>query len=334
MKIAIDQVRGGSGVDVWAQNLCEGLLKVGVSCNLNLIPGIYQFCPGLIPLRKTTYNNVDVIHSNTWNGYGFKNKTSLVVTEHLVVHDPVFNPYKTLGQKLFHQQVFKFEKKSLAVADAVTCVSRFAQKQLESVFDYHDSVMIYNGIDISLFKPAIVSCEHWNIADDKKILFFSGTPSVRKGADLLPKIMDLLGDEYILLIASGTKKGFNWGRDNIQNLGSLTLAELIDIYNLCDIFLFPSRLEGFGLSVAEAMACEKPVVATNGSSLPELVVDGRGGFLCEMDNVKGFADKIKYLASDPQLINQMGHFNRNRVVDKFNLEIMTDTYLNLYRKII
>jgi len=334
MKVAINQVRGGSGVDVWAQNLCEGLQKVGVSCNLNLIPDIYQFCPGLIPLRKTTYDNADVIESNTWNGFGFKNEKPLVVTEHLVVHDPMFNPYKTLGQKLFHRQVFKFEKKSLAIADAVTCVSRFAQKQLEYVFDYHDSVMIYNGIDTSLFRPANVSREHWNIADNKKILFFSGTPSVRKGADLLPKIMDLLGDEYILLIASGTKKGFYWGRDNIRNLGCLPLAELIDIYNLCDIFLFPSRLEGFGLSVAEAMSCEKPVVATNGSSLPELVVDGRGGFLCEMDNVKEFAARIRYLAEDAGERGMMARFNRERVQEKFELSLMVKQYINLYQSLL
>jgi glycosyltransferase involved in cell wall biosynthesis len=334
MKICIEHVKGGSGVDVWAQNLCEGLQKSGVSCNLDLLSGIYQFCPGLIPLRKTTNDNVDVIQSNTWNGYGFKTETPLVVTEHHVVHDPVFNPYKTRGQKLFHRQVFKFEKKSLAVADAVTCVSRFTQKKLESVFDYHDSVMIYNGIDTSLFKPLIISRKYWNIPDTKKILFFSGTPSVRKGADLLPKIRTLLGDDYILLIASGSKKGFNGGRNNIRNLGSLPLAELINIYNICDIFLFPSRLEGFGLSVAEAMACGKPVVATNGSSLPELVVDGKGGFLCEMDNVKEFAAKIRYLAEDVGEREMMGRFNRERVQELFTIEKMVNNYIELYRSLI
>ncbi len=333
MKVAVNQVRGGSGVDVWAQNLCEGLRKASVSCNLNLLPDIYQFCPSLIQLSKTKCD-ADVIQSNTWNGYGFKNETPLVVTEHHVIQDPVFDPYRTLGQKLFHRQVFKFEKKSLKIADAVTCVSQFTQKQLESVFDYHDSVMIYNGIDTSLFRPAIVSREHWDIADDKKILFFSGTPSVRKGADLLPKIMALLGDEYILLIATGTKKGFNWGRDNIQNFGSLPLTELIDVYNLCDIFLFPSRLEGFGLSVAEAMSCGKPIVTTNGSSLPELVVDGKGGFLCEMDNVKEFADMIAYLAENFNERERMGRFNQNRTMELFTIEKMVNKYIEVYRSFV
>ena len=101
MKICIEHVKGGSGVDVWAQNLYKGFQKAGVSCNLNLLSGIYQFCPSLIPLRKTTCNNADVIQSNTWNGYGFKTDTPLVVTEHLIVHDPLFNPYKTSRAETF-----------------------------------------------------------------------------------------------------------------------------------------------------------------------------------------------------------------------------------------
>lgn len=334
MKIAINQLRGGTGVDVWAQNLCKGIQNAGISCNLNLLPGIYQFYPGLIPLIRTKKDDADIIQSNTWNGYGFKNESPLVVTEHHVVHDPVFNLYKTLGQKIFHRHAIKFEKKSLAVADSVTCVSQYTQKQLENVFDYHDSVVIYNGIDPSLFKPVVVSREHWNIAENKKILFFSGTLSVRKGADLLPKIMAHLGDEYILLIASGTNKGLNWGRNNIRNLGQISLAEMIDIYNLCDIFLFPSRLEGFGLSVAEAMACGKPVVATNGSSLPELVIDGKGGLLCEIDDVKDFVNKIRQISADVDMQKEMGLFNWKRIEEQFTIEKMTTEYLKLYSSLL
>lgn len=333
LNIAIKQIRGNSGIDVWAKNLCKGINQKGHNCSLDLQPGYFQFMPGLLKFQKK-FSNFDIIHSTTWNGYAFKTETPLVVTEHHVVHNSVFNPYKTMGQKLFHRHIFKFEKKSLAVADAVTCVSRFTQKQLESVFDFHNSSIIYNGVDTSLFKSAMVSREHWDIADNKKILFFSGTPSVRKGADLLPKIMDLLGDEYILLIASGTKRGLNWGRNNIRNLGSLPIAELIDIYNLCDIFLFPSRLEGFGLSVAEAMSCEKPVVATNGSSLPELIIDGKGGFLCRIDDVKDFSDRIEYLAEDCNIRRDMGIYNRKIVLEKFTLEKMTAEYLVLYNSLL
>jgi len=194
--------------------------------------------------------------------------------------------------------------------------------------------MIYNGIDTLLFRPVPESPGQRHGAENKTILFFSGTPSIRKGADLLPKIMDLLGDEYLLLIASGTRRGNTWCRANIRDLGNLSLPELVKIYNLCDMFLFPSRLEGFGLSVAEAMACGKPVVATNGSSLPELVIDGKGGFLCRMDDVNDFAGKIRHLAADENLRREIGAFNRKRIEESFSVETMTAGYLKLYRSLL
>ena len=91
--------------------------------------------------------------------------------------------------------------------------------------------------------------------------------------------------------------------------------------------------EGFGLSVAEAMACGKPVVTTNGSSLPELVIDEKGGFLCEMDNVKEFAESIRIIAEDASLRREMGIFNRNRVEKKFTLDRMVKEYIKVYKKL-
>jgi glycosyltransferase involved in cell wall biosynthesis len=333
MKVAINQIRGNSGVDVWAQNLCEGLQKVGVSCNLNLLPGIYQFSPGLIPLRKTTCDDADVIQSHTWNGFGFRNKTPLVVTEHGVLHDPLLEPYKSLGQKLFHRQVFKFEKKSLAVADAVVCVSEDTRQKLVKVFGYTDARVIHNGIDTSIFRPREIADTMWDLPKNKTILLFTGNLTRMKGADLLPGIMDLLGDCYLLLVTSGFKHNVEVHQKNIVNIGLQDQNSLINAYNSCDIFLATTRLEGFGLTIAEVMSCGKPVVATNCSAIPELVVDGKGGFLCEMDNVKEFVTRIRYLGEDIGEREKMGMFNRERVQEKFELSLMVKQYINLYKSL-
>jgi glycosyltransferase involved in cell wall biosynthesis len=334
MKVAINQVLGGSGADVWAQNLCKGLQKADVSCSLDLLPGIYQFCPSLIPLRKNTCDEADVIQSNTWNGFAFRGEAPLVITEHHVVHDPAYNPYRTLPQKIYHHWVYRCERKSFDVADAVTCDCEYTKKKLEEVFGYYGSQVVYVGIDNVLFKPADVIRSAWKLPDNKTLLFFAGNLSKRKGADMLPSIMKQLGDGYLLLIASGQKQGSLMGSKNIINLGRLSLERLVEVYNICDIFLTASRLEGFGLSVAEAMACGKPVVATNCSSLPELVVDGKGGLLCEMDNVKDFADKISMLAIDENMRQNMGLFNRKRIAEKFTIEKMTEEYIKVYLSVI
>jgi glycosyltransferase involved in cell wall biosynthesis len=329
MKVTIRQVRGGSGVDVWAENLCRSIRNRGHECNLDLCSGVYQFVPMPESLQKKIPGS-DIIHSNSWNAFAFKNETPLVVTGHHVVHDPAYNPYRTLPQKIFHSWIYRCEKKSLNLADAVTCVSKYTQKKLEESFKFSDSVVIYNGIDTSVFRPTGQSSDAWNIPPDKTLLFFAGNLSRRKGADLLPAIMKQLGEKYILLLATGQRKTNFDSQKNIINIGHQDPGHLVMAYNRCNIFLTPSRLEGFGLSVAEAMACGKPVVATNCSSLPELVVDDKGGFLCRMDDAKDFAEKIRHLAADEELRREMGTFNLKRVEEKFTAKRMTGEYLKIY----
>lgn len=332
MKIVIRQLLGKSGVDVWAENLCRGIQSQGYICNLDLRSGIFQFFPSLTRLKKTK-QDFDIIHSNTWNAYAFREKCPLVVTEHHVVHDPALSSYKTIPQKVYHHWIYECERKSLKVADAVTCVSQYTREKLEEHFGYNESKVIYNGIDTSFFKPFTETTDISIIPPDKTIVFFAGNISKRKGGDLLPDIMKRLGDQFLLILAIGQRQPFHKTQKNIMNLGHLHLKDLVEAYNRCDIFLSPTRLEGFGLSVAEAMACGKPVVATNCSSLPELVVDGNGGFLCRMNDVKDFVEKIRYLASEDDLRKKMGEYNRKRVEEKFELSRMVDEYIQLYKSL-
>lgn len=74
--------------------------------------------------------------------------------------------------------------------------------------------------------------------------------------------------------------------DKVIHTGSVPDNELVDLYNLVDLFIFPSLYEGFGLPVIEAMACGTKVVSSNSSSLPEV-----GG------------DKVLYF--DPKNIEEM-----------------------------
>lgn len=331
--VAIRQIRGNSGIDVWAGNLCHSVNGLGHRCSLDLFPGYYQFMPALLRLKGYPAGP-DIIHGSTWNGYAFRNDRPLVITEHHVINDPAYDPYRTVPQKIYHRWIYRCEQKTLDVADSVACVSRFTQKKLEEVFGYTGSRVIYNGVDTSVFRPIEHVTGIDQIPGNKTVLFFAGNLSRRKGADLLPAIMKQLGDEYVLLVASGQHAGSPGDLKNIINTGHLDQARLAATYNRCDIFLSASRLEGFGLSVAEAMACGKPVVATNGSSLPELVVDGKGGFLCGMDDVRDFAEKVRHLSTDEDLRRDMGAFNRKRAEEKFSLERMTAEYLQLYSSLL
>ena len=122
---------------------------------------------------------------------------------------------------------------------------------------------------------------------------------------------------------------------NMVALPRLTDDEMVAAYNECDALLFPSRMEGFGYPVAEAMACGKPVVCSNSSSMPELVEHGRGGRLCPVDDVRAFADAVRDLAgTTPSERARMGAFNRQRVLDSFTNERSVQQYEALYRKLL
>jgi glycosyltransferase involved in cell wall biosynthesis len=332
VKIAIRQVRGGSGADVWSETLCRGIRNSGHDCTLDLSPSWYQFAPGLVKYQNLS-SDVDIVHGNSWNAFAFRQRSPLVVTEHHVIHDPLFNPYRSPDQRLYHRWIFRCEKRSFDLAETITCVSRFTQQKLEECFGIQDSHLIYNGIDTDIFHPADPETDPWNLPPGKTVLLFAGNLSRRKGGDLLPAIMKELGDDYVLLLATGQRAGGTSGSGRVINVGHLDLPGLVAAYNRCDIFLSASRLEGFGLSVVEAMACGKPVVATNGSSLPELVIDEKGGFLCRIDDVKDFAEKITMLGSDEALRHEMGLYNRRRVEENFTIEKMTKEYIKIYKSI-
>lgn len=330
MKVAFKQTKSGGGVDLWTISLCNGIERKGIETRIYSYPSWCEIFP--YPLRHMDkHEECDIIHSNTWNGLALKKEdVPLVVTEHQsFVFDPSFSRFRTPTQRIYHRLIFHYIRKSIETADKVICVSNHVKSMISKIYGYYDAVTIYNGVDIELFKPRTIEQE---VKGDKLVLLFAGNFTNKKGVELLPKIMNKLGDNFLLLCSSGVRKNVkgSWGK-NIQLIGTLTQSQLIDYYNICDIYLYPSRTEGFGLTVAEAMACEKPVVCTNCSALPELVVDGRGGFLCEVDNVNDFVNKIKFLREDENLRKEMGTFNRKRVERKFSLDRMADEYCKVYR---
>lgn len=83
---------------------------------------------------------------------------------------------------------------------------------------------------------------------------------------------------------------------------------LADVYRSCDLWLFPSRMEGFGLPIIEAMACRTPVVSTRVGAAPDLIRDGQNGFLVEVDDSADMAKKAaSILTASPQIWRDMSH---------------------------
>jgi len=111
--------------------------------------------------------------------------------------------------------------------------------------------------------------------------------------------------------------------------------DLSKYYNLADIVVLPSidRSEAFGITLIEALACAKPVIATNLPGVREVVKDGENGFVFEVKNEGDLASRINILLNDSSLMNKMGGNGRKNAEKYYDHENITKALDIIYQKI-
>jgi glycosyltransferase involved in cell wall biosynthesis len=105
-------------------------------------------------------------------------------------------------------------------------------------------------------------------------------------------------------------------------------------YAFFDALLLPSANEGTPVVAIEALAAERPVVATRVGGVPDVVDDGESGFLVAVGGIETIADRLEQLARDPELRARMGRAGRERVVPRYRVERLVDDIDALYRELL
>ena len=334
MKIIFPLIKAGSGSDAYTYRLAKALGKRNIPCDIVEIPGKYELFPRLAS-RKIKKQDEAIIHANTWNGFAFKyDATPLVVTAHHNVFDEQYIAYKSLLQHAYHNIFIRnYERKSMKVADRVITVSGYTCQSYKK--DYPESrsriTPIYNWIDADVFKPK----RNDRSSKPRFVLLFVGNNDTRKGFDLLPGILARLDDGFELwYTAGGRHKEQEIQDERTKCLGRLSDAALVETYNQADALLFPSRFEGFGYSVLEAMACGLPVITTNSSSLTELVEHKITGLLCDVNDVSAYADACNTLRDSPGLCKTLALAAHDFAIDRFSEKNIINKYIALYSGLI
>lgn len=142
----------------------------------------------------------------------------------------------------------------------------------------------------------------------KKVLLFLGQIGQRKNIPFLFKVMTKLSDDFVLLVC-GTGPQLEKLRaaapERVIFTGRVSEEEKVTYYNLADVFVYPSKLEGFGLAILEAMACGIVVVTSDLPVFRELIINGQNGFLCKTDSSL-WAASIKKIVKDETRVAQIG----------------------------
>lgn len=327
-------IRANSGVDIFTIRLVDALNKQGIRAEIAWLPHRAEYLPWTVPL-PTVPKWVTITHINSWLPKRFIPKEiPFVVTFHSCPHDIALRPYKNVYQHFYHKYwVKKQEGYSIAKAKSVTAVSQYTANKIIETFTFNNIDIILNSVDTNLFSP-LLSLETKEKHDTFKLLFV-GSLRKMKGADLLPRIMRELGNSYTLYYTADEDDYDSSIQipENMFPLGKLNVqSELIKLYQNNDALLFPTRLEGLSLAALEAQSCGLPIITTNGSSMPEIVQQGKTGFLCEQDNVHEFIARIKQLKNSPELLTQLAVSARERGVRFFSEPHMVNKYIRLYQQ--
>jgi len=333
---------GRGGVDFGIQNITRSVRQAGLDAVLLRLPEIYNFLPFLIPrgLPEQWWRGFDMVQGRSRLAFALRaSGLPVVTTVHHLTTDPALLPYSSPAQRIFYRLVeSRYDGWSIREASTVVCVSRFTQRQVAQTYGRTDTVLIFDGIDTDVFVPApgLVRCDEGLPPSNARIrLLFVGNRTRRKGFDLLPRIMEQLPEDYVLFYTSGFQ-----GQDTVpphhrmRPIGAPDRRKLVAAYQSCDIVLFPSRLEGFGIVPAEALACGRPVVTTDISALPEVVDHGHNGFLAPRDDVASYAAYVRALGEDAGLRRRFGEHGRDKVVRTFGYDQLGSGFLAVYRQLL
>jgi glycosyltransferase involved in cell wall biosynthesis len=206
----------------------------------------------------------------------------------------------------------------------------------------HELEVIPSVVDLERFRPGLDASGPRRALglEGKRVVAFTGRLVPHKGVDVLLRALRALpADVHLVVVGRGPRLVDLVGlakrigvADRAHFCSSVSDDDLPRYLGLADVFAFPSqnRLEGFGLAVAEAMACGLPVVISDMPGVREVIDDGVEGLLVEPLLADDLAEKIRALLDEPARARQMGAAARRRAEARYGLRQVVGQLIRLY----
>lgn len=274
--------------------------------------------------------NPDILNTHYASGYGTLSRfigfepTLLSVWGADIFDVPGKNP-------IFRNIVYK----NLKAATRIGSTSEVMKREIEKLFKPAKKIFITPfGVDMEKFRPVAKK--------DKRFITLGIVKRIaaKYGQVYLIKAVKIVIDRFIseghrevaeklrlLIVGDGSQRReieqliHNLGMDSICTLtGEIEHSKVPDYLQLIDICCYPSTLssESFGVSVIEASACEIPVIVSNIGGLPEVVKNGKTGYLVKPKDEFDLAEKIYSLVRNPELRKKMGVQGRQFVTQNYD----------------
>jgi N-acetyl-alpha-D-glucosaminyl L-malate synthase BshA len=291
------------------------------------------------------FEKLDVLHVH----YAIPHASAAVMAKQILAAEGIHIPIVTtlhgtditlVGKDKSFEPVVSY---SLNMSDGVTAVSDSLKHDTYEHFRVSKDIQVIpNFIDFERFSKQ--AKEHFKKAvapgGEKIIVHTSNFRKVKRVEDVV-KVYAKVKKELkvkLILVGDGPERQ-NIEQlcreldivDGISFLGKQDAVE--EVLSISDLFMLPSETESFGLAALEAMACEVPVISSNAGGIPELNINGKTGFLCDVGDVDAMAEKTIYILSDEERLKQFKRNARERALE-FHIDRIVPQYESMYEKVI
>ena len=259
-----------------------------------------------------------------------------------IIHHPITFDYrfelaasKKIKYKISRHLWYSFLKMQRKVAPELQNIVTVSQSSKNGIIQEfkckkNNISVINNGLDTDEFSPIKDS-----IRDTNRLITTASADVPLKGLDYSLKALKILMKDYpnIHLVVIGEyKKGGHTERlikkldikDNVLFKKHISKEEIRELYSTSSVAIVSSLYEGFGYPVIEAMSCEVPLIATNVSSIPELV--GKYGILINPKDENQLSKKIKNILHNYEDYKKTAIQGRQHIIKTFNWSKITSEY--------
>jgi glycosyltransferase involved in cell wall biosynthesis len=204
---------------------------------------------------------------------------------------------------------------------------------------------VHNGFDFNYVKNHNGTLRREILVDDEIIIaMVANFYTAKDQISLIKACIRLLNDRneiQVVFIGEGPKRKETEDQIPIEFKNCFHfLGRRQDVHSLLPdidigvLLSLKNHAEGISNSIMEYMANEKPVIATNVGGNPELIEDGKTGYLIPHEDVLALEEKIKILMYDSEKRIDMGRKGRIRLAEQFSLESMVEKYISIYKELV
>lgn len=243
-----------------------------------------------------------------------------------------------------------FEERMLEKSNKIIAVSEFTRRELHQYYRVKDQKIhvIHNGVDVNKFKPEDDKSrakQELGFKPDDIAILSVGRLYARKGLFTLIESMPAVvrkfphakfivsgrgqSNEMKKLVIHAEKLGV---RSNIVFTGYYPDAKLPRLYQAADVFAFSTFYENLPFAVLEALSTGLPVVTTNVGGIPEMIENGKNGFLVQPFDSRELADRILYYLEHPQTATEMASSARKIIEERFDWRLIVQKVLKVYNE--